>query len=151
MRDPRPGRPPLWLLGLALGLVWAFWALRDAFFPFFVAVVLAYLLLPVVTWLERWMRRSWAVLVVVTVAGGLFVGLLWILLPWLWDQGTNLMGNLPAWRKALEARWGPGSSVTPGSPRNFGKAWLPSIPWCSLQACGRRGSGCSRVSYEPFP
>jgi len=95
------------LLGLALGLVWAFWALRDAFFPFFVAVVLAYLLLPVVTWLERWMRRSWAVLVVVTVAGGLFVGLLWILLPWLWDQGTNLMGNLPAWRKALEARWGP--------------------------------------------
>lgn len=52
-RAPRPGRPPLWLLGLVLGFLVALWVLREALMPFFVAMVLAYLLLPLVERLAR--------------------------------------------------------------------------------------------------
>lgn len=113
-RPPRPGRPPLWLLGIALGFLVALWVLREALMPFFVAMVLAYLLLPLVERLARRVRRPLAVLTVLTATGGLLTLLLWALVPWLADQLGRLIDSIPTWRQAIEARLGP---------------WLQSHPW----------------------
>jgi len=113
-RPPRPGRPPLWLLGIAIGFLVALWVLREALMPFFVAMVLAYLLLPLVERLARRVRRPLAVLSILAVAGGLLALVLWLLVPWLLDQLGRLVDSVPVWRGAIEARVGP---------------WLQNHPW----------------------
>ncbi len=113
-RAPRPGRPPLWLLGLVLGFLVALWVLREALMPFFVAMVLAYLLLPLVERLARRVRRPLAVLAVLAVTGGLLALVLWLLVPWLVDQAARMVDSMPAWRRAIEARVGP---------------WMETHPW----------------------
>lgn len=75
--------------------------------PFFVAMVLAYLLLPLVECLARRVRRPLAVLSVLAGAGGLLALLLWLVVPWLVDQGARMVDSIPAWRQAIEARVGP--------------------------------------------
>ena len=120
-RIPEPFTPRrikrIWtgtLLGIAIGFLVALWVLREALMPFFVAMVLAYLLLPLVERLARRVRRPLAVLSILAVAGGLLALVLWLLVPWLLDQLGRLVDSVPVWRGAIEARVGP---------------WLQNHPW----------------------
>ena len=83
------------------------WLLRRALAPFFVAMVLAYLLGPLVDRLERRMGRPWSVVAVLTGFVALSAGLLLALVPWMVDQAERLVASLPRWKQALEARFLP--------------------------------------------
>lgn len=105
--ETRWSRMPLWAAGTALGLILCLWLLRKALAPFFLAMVLAYLLEPAVARLSRRMRRGLAVAAVFFAAAATLALLLRLLVPRLLEQGERLVLSLPRWRQALEARWGP--------------------------------------------
>ncbi|MBS1785241.1 MAG: AI-2E family transporter [Acidobacteria bacterium] len=113
------GRPPLRFLLAGVGLVLALWFLRHALAPFFIALVVAYLLDPLVARLETRLGRPWAVALVLFLAVGVVVAALWLFLPWLADQIQRFIANLPAWQQALSAKTGP---------------WLAEHPWAAAKA-----------------
>lgn len=101
-----PGRPGIpWgiLAGLGAGLL-ALWLLRSALAPFFLAMVLAYVLEPLVSRLEPRLGRSWAsvgVILGTILVGGLLV---WAVVPVLWGQAARLVESLPAVRTHAETK-----------------------------------------------
>jgi predicted PurR-regulated permease PerM len=109
-------RLPLRFLIAGLGLLLALWFLRHALAPFFIAMVAAYLLDPVIDRLERRLGRPWSVALVLLLAVGAVAGLLWLFIPWLVDQLQRFFGNLPAWQAAAATRTGP---------------WLEAHPWAA--------------------
>lgn len=98
------GRIPLRFVLIALGALLALWLLRRALAPFFVAMVLAYLLAPPVNRLARWLGRPWGVVAVMLGLVAMMATLLMVLGPWLMDQGAHLGASLPRWRQALDDR-----------------------------------------------
>lgn len=103
----KPGSLPWRFAAVALGLLVSLWLLRQALMPFFVAMVLAYLLGPVVDRLSRFTRRTVAVALVLSLTVGLAIGLLAFLVPFLLDQGSLLLSSLPKWRGLLEGKLAP--------------------------------------------
>lgn len=78
----------------AYGLVQLFVALEAVLLPVLVAGILAYLLNPVVKWLQRYVvRRIWAVLVVMLAAFGLMTSLFLCIVPPLVKQSNELYDN----------------------------------------------------------
>ena len=116
-RRPRSRIPvPATLVGL--GLLVAVWMLRKALAPFFLAMVIAYLLAPAVARLSRWVRRGVAVVLVgLGSAAGLALALN-LVVPRLVDQAGRLVDSLPAWKASLEAHW---------------KPWLEVHPWAAAK------------------
>lgn len=107
MTDATRRWPPVGFLAVAAGLVLSLWMLRQALLPFFVAIVAAYLLSPLVARLARHWGRAWAVLTV--VLGALLAGgatLAWFV-PFLWGQVERLVASLPAIRTTLAQRLAP--------------------------------------------
>lgn len=111
-----PGRPPLRFLLAGLGLLVALWFLRHALAPFFIAMVAAYLLDPLITRLERRLGRPWSVALVLLLAVGATLAALAIFLPWIADQAQRLAANLPDWQAALAKKTAP---------------WLEAHPWAA--------------------
>ena len=111
-------RLPLRFILAGLGLLIAFWFLRHALAPFFIALVVAYLLDPVVARLEKRLGRPWAVALVLLLAVGAVAGALWLFLPWLTNQVQRLIASLPAWQQALANKMGP---------------WLADHPWAAAK------------------
>lgn len=111
-------RLPLRFFLAGLGLLMALWFLRHALAPFFIALVAAYLLDPLVARLEKRLGRSWAVALVLLLAVGATVGALMLFLPWITDQIQRLIANLPAWQDALAKKAGP---------------WLADHPWAAAK------------------
>jgi len=107
-------RVPILASLVGLGLIVTFWLLRRALAPFFLAMVLAYLLAPAVRLLSRRMRRGWAVALVGLGSVGVLGGVFRLGVPPLLDQLDRLITSIPLWKNALEARWGP---------------WLGTHPW----------------------
>lgn len=99
---------------VGLGLVVAFWMLRKALAPFFLAMVLAYLLAPAVEFLSRRMKRGWAVALVSLGALGSLGLAVRLVVPRLLDQLDRLITSIPLWKNALVTRWTP---------------WLDAHPW----------------------
>jgi predicted PurR-regulated permease PerM len=107
-------RVPILATLVGLGLIVAFWMLRKALAPFFLAMVLAYLLAPSVELLSRRMKRGWAVVWVgIGALGALGCGI-WLVVPLLMDQLDRLIASIPVWKSALEIRWNP---------------WFDAHPW----------------------
>ncbi len=84
---------------LALGaipvIIWLIWQGRVALLPFFIGIVIAYILLPVVNLLDRVMWRFLAVLLSLTVMFGLIALLLYALLPPFAREIPKLVSSLP--------------------------------------------------------
>jgi len=104
---------PLQFAAVALGLLVSLWLLRQALMPFFVAMVLAYLLGPVVEWLSRRVRRPLAVAWVLLLSVGLTLALLAWFIPFLIDQGGRLVASLPRWRALLDQKLAPLAQAHP--------------------------------------
>jgi predicted PurR-regulated permease PerM len=76
------------------------WA-RDIIIPIALATMLAFLLSPLVVRLTRWgLHRTLAVVVTVTFAVSVFVGLGWVVAA----QGLNVVQQLPKYEKTIEAK-----------------------------------------------
>ena len=98
------GRIPLRFALAGATALLALWLLRRALAPFFLAMVLAYLLGPLVERLEGRLGRPWSVVAVLTVFVASVAGLLTALVPWLAGQGERLAASLPHWKAALDAK-----------------------------------------------
>jgi predicted PurR-regulated permease PerM len=82
---------------LALAVIgWLIWYTWVALLPFQIGIVLAYLMLPLVNRLERWMPRVAAVGVVFLSGLLLLLGIFGYLLPPLVEQITELIAALPS-------------------------------------------------------
>ncbi|MFL5732122.1 MAG: AI-2E family transporter [Chloroflexia bacterium] len=91
------------LVGLAVLVVW--WLLAqsfDALGPFIFALVLGYLMLPVVDRLDRFLPRAAAILVVYLVFTALVVGATWWLAPPVGRQLRQLVDELPAYSQRVQ-------------------------------------------------
>lgn len=72
--------------------------LRPVLLPLAIAGILAYLLEPVVRWLEgRWLSRTMAVVVVFLAITGVSAGILLWVVPSAWHQGQVFVTNLPSY------------------------------------------------------
>lgn len=110
---------PLRFTAVAVGVLAALWFLRGALLPFVVALLLAYLLGPVVARLERQVGPGWAAGLTLLGALGLLAALLWTLVPLLLTQGARFLDSLPQWQAQASAKLGP---------------WLQAHPWVATKA-----------------
>lgn len=105
--DKRPVRIPVHFLLAGAALVLALWFMRKALAPFFLAMVLSYVMAPAVAWLTRRMHRGRAVLVVLLGFLGALGALVWTLVPLFLTQAERLVNSFPAWRDGVMAKWMP--------------------------------------------
>ena len=85
-----------WALGAAAAFV-LLWLLSDILLPFVVGAAVAYFFDPLVDRMQRLrLSRSWATILVVTIAALLTLAILLAILPYLIDQITAFSQNLPA-------------------------------------------------------
>jgi predicted PurR-regulated permease PerM len=104
---------PLPVLVALLGVLAALWFLRTALAPFYLAVVLAYVMKPMADWLSRRMSRGAAALLAILVLT-LALGLLaWAFLPPLVAQVQRLAATLPIWLDKAADRWQPWFNAHP--------------------------------------
>jgi predicted PurR-regulated permease PerM len=85
----------LMVVAAACTVVWLFWNGRSELFWFFIGAVLAYLLLPLINWLEHWMPRWGAIVLVYVAIVVLGIGLLMLIVPRLLDQLGAAIQSLP--------------------------------------------------------
>lgn len=77
--------------------------LRPVLLPLAIAGILAYLLEPVVRWLEsRNLSRTWSVVVVFLAIFGMSIGMFLWILPTAWHQGEAFATNLPSYSKRAQ-------------------------------------------------
>ena len=116
------GRIPFGYALTGLGAALVIWLTRRALAPFFVAMVLAYLMAPAVRVLARRMKRGIAVLLVLCAS---FVALglaLWALVPFLSSQIERLVASGPHWKQVFIARFGPWTQAHPWVEQRFRQA-----------------------------
>lgn len=135
------GKVPLRYALAGLGALVGIWLLRKALLPFFVAMVFAYLLGPLVSRLARRLGRPFAVALVLAGFVASVAGLLALLLPWLGAQGGRLLESLPRWRTALEAKTGPWLAAHPELAERVRKALGEIDPLWLLQGLRTTGGG----------
>lgn len=83
------------------------WLIRQALAPFFIAMVLAYLLSPLSNRLSRKLGRNGAALLVISGSLVLLALLSYLLVPMMMEEGDRLIATIPSWKKTLEERLTP--------------------------------------------
>ncbi|WP_376690521.1 AI-2E family transporter [Wenzhouxiangella sp. EGI_FJ10409] len=93
----------LWILASLLIAGWLLWLLGPVLTPFFISVLIAYMVNPIVGWLEdRRIRRDLAVAVVFALAFLLMVVVLLIVVPVLIREIADFFGRLPGYVDAFQ-------------------------------------------------
>ncbi len=83
------------LIGVIWLVSWMLWSTGTSLIPFILGLVFAYLLLPLVSFLSRWLPR-WAAIVVIYLGGiGALVAAVMFIFPPVINQVTNFFGELP--------------------------------------------------------
>jgi predicted PurR-regulated permease PerM len=91
----------IWV-GLFLLAILLLWVFRSILLPFVVGLALAYLLNPVVNWLQRLhISRAWGAMLMLTLVIALIIGLLLALVPLVAQQVLELAGLLPGYVRDL--------------------------------------------------
>ncbi|MGN6488920.1 MAG: AI-2E family transporter [Devosia sp.] len=100
----------IWV-GLFLLAILLLWVFRSILLPFVVGLALAYLLNPVVNWLQRiHINRAWGAMLMLTLVIALIIGLFVALVPLVLRQGLELAGLLPGYIRDLQGllrEWAP--------------------------------------------
>ncbi len=82
-------------LMLGIGGLYIIWLMRRPLALLVFGIVIAEALAPIVDWLDRWLPRVLAVLLVYLVLLLIFVGILYVIVPAMADQIKQLVTNLP--------------------------------------------------------
>jgi predicted PurR-regulated permease PerM len=91
-----------WLI-IALGIILFLWLFRGILLPFFMGMVLAYLLDPLADRLEGWkFSRLWATVTILVLALGVFFVALILLVPLIVGQLAGLVDRLPSYVQQLQ-------------------------------------------------
>lgn len=115
-------------IAIALAVVWLGYQLSSIFTPVLIALALAYLFHPVITWCETRCRiPRWATISLILVAGGVVLvgGLLW-LGPMLVSELASLAKAMPRYVDTVEER----ATVQDGLVRDLGEkldAWSREV------------------------
>ncbi len=147
--EPRPRRAmeallgglPLRFMAIFLGLIVALWLLRQALMPFFIAMVLAYLLSPLVEILALRVRRSFAVVFVLFAALASVAAILVFILPILSFQFFRLFSSLPQWQELLMKKLYPIFLTHPAWVEKARSAMDALDPASALKGLLQAGSG----------
>ena len=92
-----------WILGGLLLAGWLVWLLGPVLTPFFISILIAYIVNPIVGWLEDLrMRRDVAVALVFGLALLLIVIVLLIVIPVLVREVADFLGRLPGYMDAFQ-------------------------------------------------
>ncbi|PSJ80082.1 AI-2E family transporter [Neisseria iguanae] len=95
-KKPRGYKPWITMTVVLVLLVWLIYALGNILTPFIVAAVLAYVLNPMVEWLQcKHLKRGIASMAVMIFALAVLLALLLIIIPMLIGQFNNLIERLP--------------------------------------------------------
>ena len=90
-------------VGFFLAAILLLWVFRPILLPFVVGLALAYILNPVVTWLQKaGLGRSWATALILLLVISVIVGLLFMLVPLVGEQAIELAARLPAYIADLQ-------------------------------------------------
>ena len=91
------GMKPWIIMGCVIAaFVWLLYALGDILTPFIVAAVLAYVLNPLVEWLQKKrIKRAPASMIVMVLALLLLLSLMLIIVPMLINQFNNMVSRIP--------------------------------------------------------
>lgn len=145
MNEQSNGQPkariPLGFVALAGAALVALWFLRSALAPFFLALVLAYILEPLVARVSRKLGREWASVLVILMAVAVAGLLLWALVPLLWDQVERLVASLPGLRGRLEGRFLPWFQAHPAVQAKLRQGLEGMDPMALLREVGMAGAG----------
>ena len=141
MNGPARPRIPLGFLALALAGLVSLWFLRSALAPFFLALVLAQLLEPLVARLARRIGRAWAAILVILGAVLLGVLVVWALVPVLWGQVERLVASLPELRNHAETRFLPWLQNHPAVEAKLRQALEGLDPMAVVREAGLAGAG----------
>jgi predicted PurR-regulated permease PerM len=138
-----PGRLriPLGFLLPGLGALVALWFLRSALAPFFLAMVLAYLLEPAARRLSHRLGREWSAVLVILGFIVLLGLLLWAFVPPLVAQVERLINNLPAMRNRAGLRWGPWLQAHPIVQTKLAHGLESLDPMAFIKGLGIAGAG----------
>jgi predicted PurR-regulated permease PerM len=112
---PLPGSGPGWgraritFLGISAALiVLLLWWASDVLLPFILAIIVAYVLTPAVTWCERRRVRRGLAIVIVYLATLTFAYLGFATIaPRIYSEAVNLSREAPSMARELAAKWGP--------------------------------------------
>ncbi|TVS10436.1 MAG: AI-2E family transporter [Wenzhouxiangella sp.] len=105
---PRLSREQLlWIVGSLLLAGWLVWLLAPVLTPFLISALLAYMADPLVSRLQRWMRRDLAVALVFLLVTALLVVTLLLIIPVLIRETADLFNRLPAYFEQLQDRFQP--------------------------------------------
>ncbi len=100
----------IWV-GMFLSAILLLWVFRSILLPFVVGLALAYLLNPVVNWLQKIrVSRPWASMIVLTLVFGLIISLFLAFVPLVLQQILGLTGRLPGYISDLQGllqQWAP--------------------------------------------
>ncbi len=135
------GGLPLRFTAIFLGAVVAVWLLRQALMPFFVAMVLAYLLSPLVERLARHVRRSFAVIFVLFSALATMAAVLLLISPFLGTQISRFYTSLPRWQELLLKKLDPIVQTHPAWVEKAHGAMEALDPSATLKSLLQAGSG----------
>jgi predicted PurR-regulated permease PerM len=102
----------IWIGVLLIGIL-LLWMFRSFILPFVVGLALAYLLNPLVTFVQRsGLARGWATSLVLLVVLGLIVGIFFIIVPMIVQQVSGLVQRLPDYFSTL---------------RELANQWIPAL------------------------
>ncbi|MBL0313810.1 MAG: AI-2E family transporter [Holophagaceae bacterium] len=135
------GGLPLRFTAIFLGAIVAVWLLRQALMPFFVAMVLAYLLSPLVEHLARHVRRSFAVIFVLFSALATMAAVLLFISPFLGTQISRFYTSLPRWQELMLKKLDPIVQTHPAWVEKAHSAMEALDPSATLKSLLQAGSG----------
>jgi predicted PurR-regulated permease PerM len=138
--DPARPRLPLGFGVLALAGLVSLWFLRSALAPFFLALILAYLLEPLVSRLSSRIGREWASILVILAAVALGALVVWALAPILWAQVERLVQALPGLRERAATRFLPWLRLHPAVLARLTAALEGLDPMALVKGAGLAGA-----------
>ena len=122
------GRKRIVFLAVSAALVVVVaWATRDVVLPFVLAVIIAYVLTPLVAWCERrGMARSVSILAVYLVTLSTLSGLVALIAPRIYQETLGLTRESPQIARRLANQWGP--AIDARVERFLDRAAGPPVP-----------------------
>lgn len=98
----------IFLATSALLIAFVAWATREVVLPFILAIIIAYVLTPLVAWCERrGMRRSVSIIVVYLVTFSTLGGSVALIAPRIYQETLGLTRESPEIARRLANQWGP--------------------------------------------
>jgi predicted PurR-regulated permease PerM len=121
----------IFLIASALFVVLVAWGTREVVLPFVLAIIIAYVLTPLVAWCERrGLQRSVSIIAVYVVTLSTLAGGVALIAPRIYQETLGLTRESPEIARRLANQWGPAieERVESFVDRTVGPTPVPTVP-----------------------